>query len=48
MDTHTKLMAWGIKPAFVHSLQRLYGLQAVQMIEEDPFLAIREAGGSYS
>ena len=47
VDTHVKLMAWGIKPTIVHSLQRLYDSQAVSRVEEDPFLAIREAGGSY-
>ena len=47
VDTHVKLMNWGIKPTIVHSLQRLYDSQAVSRVEEDPFLAIREAGGSY-
>ena len=47
LDTHTKLLAWGVKASTIHGLQRKYGRNTVPTVEADPFLAIREGGGSY-
>ena len=40
-------MELGIKPPVLQRLMQLYGDQAVERVKADPFLALREARGSY-
>lgn len=48
VDISSKLMELGIKDAVLHNLQQLYKEQAVERVHADPFLALREARGSYA